>query len=163
MAIPETRGSLLFYPPLPSLPYVTPVGNRNASTTTPYRSSRPRPITILKPHKHVYPCWWFDGHYCNHMIEADVHQLFLHLKEHHGVRGGPVDSFNCLWQGCLMRVKHNSLPRHIITHLGAKIRCLNCSKKMARPDCARAHQKKNHVCSEATFQVIPGPGALYSA
>jgi len=117
-------------------------------------------LIILDRHRHFYPCLWPNGSEpCNYMIQADDRQLLSHLKDHHGVQGDTKGLHRCRWQGCSMRVQHGSLARHLTTHLGIKLRCLNCSAQVARPDCARTHQKKKCVCSEATFQIVPGPNA----
>jgi len=152
-------GSILGYP-LHLLSSIEHVGNHVAFNSYPIQGNRSQPLTILNRHSHHYPCLWPHGSEpCNYMIQADTRQLLSHLKDHHGVQGDPKGLHRCRWQGCSMRVQYSSLARHLTTHLGIKIRCLTCSAEVARPDCARAHQKNKRFCSEATFQVIPGPNA----
>jgi hypothetical protein len=155
----EACGSPLVHPLQFSPPIIHDV-NHDAFIPSPIQGNRSRPLTILDRYKHFYPCQWLDGNQsCGYMIQDDARQMLSHLKIHHGLDCGPRDSCYCFWQDCSMHVKHNNLARHLTTHLGIKIRCLNCSTEVTRPDCARAHQNKRRFCSEATFQVIPGPSA----
>ncbi|OAX43676.1 hypothetical protein K503DRAFT_88217 [Rhizopogon vinicolor AM-OR11-026] len=158
----EAWGSILGHPL--HVPHIGHVGGYNTFNPHPIQSNRSKPLTILDRYIYIYPCQWLDGNeLCNQMIQDDARQMLSHLKRHHGVQGGPKDVCCCLWQDCLRHVQHSSLARHLTTHLGTKIRCLNCSTEMARPDCARAHQKRKRVCSEATFKIIPGPNACMFA
>ncbi|OJA19288.1 hypothetical protein AZE42_08729 [Rhizopogon vesiculosus] len=146
------------------VPHIGHVDDYNTFNPHPIQSNRSGPLTILDRYIYIYPCQWLDSNgLCNQMIQDDTRQMRSHLKHHHSVQGDPKDVCCCLWQGCLKHVQRNSLARHLTTHLGTKIRCLTCSTEMARPDCAHTHQKKKRVCSEAIFQVIPGPSARMSA
>lgn len=138
--------------------HIERVSSHNALSPHLIQGTRPR-IPILHRHQYYYPCQWRDGNkLCNYIIQADPRQLSSHLKEHHGVQGGPSEIHRCLSAECSMHLRRNSFTRHITSsHLGVKFRCLNCLTEFTRRYYARAHQEMGRACSEAGFQVIPGP------
>lgn len=98
-----------------------------------------RPDKLL----HVYECFWDLSHSpCGMWIEGDQSSVADHLALFHGFRGGEVTT-RCLWRDCPKpHMKGTSIARHVVTHIGFRIKCSTCKHEFARVDaCNRAHSR----------------------
>ncbi|KAG1879800.1 hypothetical protein F4604DRAFT_1537900, partial [Suillus subluteus] len=87
---------------------------------------------------HVYECQWDKSHSpCGMHIEGDQASVTDHLARFHGFTGGEGDTA-CLWDGCTSKkrgaMKGTSIARHLVTHIGYKIKCTACNVDYARED-----------------------------
>ena len=100
---------------------------------------------LSRPDKlvHVYQCFWDFGHSsCGMWIEGDQSSVADHLALFHGFRGGEVTT-RCLWRDCPKpQMKGTSIARHVVTHIGFRVKCHTCKHEFARVDaCNRAHSR----------------------
>ncbi|KAH0828977.1 hypothetical protein J3R83DRAFT_2411 [Lanmaoa asiatica] len=98
-----------------------------------------RPDKLL----HVYECFWDHDHApCGMWIEGDQSSVADHLALFHSFRGGEVAT-RCLWRECLKpHMKGTSIARHVVTHIGFRVKCNTCTREFARVDaCNRAHSR----------------------
>ncbi|KIK25817.1 hypothetical protein PISMIDRAFT_325504 [Pisolithus microcarpus 441] len=98
---------------------------------------------LQKPDKllHVYECFWDrENAACGMWIEGDQPSIADHLQHFHGFKGGETTT-RCLWRDCPKpNMKGTSIARHVVTHVGFRIRCDTCKHEFARGDaCNRAH------------------------
>ncbi|KAI6043489.1 hypothetical protein EDC04DRAFT_2890887 [Pisolithus marmoratus] len=98
---------------------------------------------LQKPDKllHVYECFWDrENTACGMWIEGDQPSIADHLQHFHGFKGGETTT-GCLWRDCPKpNMKGTSIARHVVTHVGFRIRCDMCKHEFARGDaCSRAH------------------------
>lgn len=96
-----------------------------------------RPDKLL----HVYECFWDrENTACGMWIEGDQPSIADHLQHFHGFKGGETTT-RCLWRDCPKpNMKGTSIARHVVTHVGFRIRCDTCKHEFARGDaCNRAH------------------------
>lgn len=94
-------------------------------------------------HLHVYECFWDLSHSpCGMWIEGDQSSVADHLALFHGFRGGEVTT-RCLWRECPKpHMKGTSIARHVVTHIGFRVKCNTCRHEFARVDaCNRAHSR----------------------
>ncbi|KIJ66130.1 hypothetical protein HYDPIDRAFT_27322 [Hydnomerulius pinastri MD-312] len=101
--------------------------------------------TLQKPDKllHVYECFWDRATApCGMWIEGDQSSVADHLAYFHGFKGGEVVT-GCLWRDCPKpHMKGTSIARHVVTHLGFRVKCNTCKHEFARGDaCNRAHSR----------------------
>jgi hypothetical protein len=136
-------------------------GQFQSSYTIPYGTSPDPPIrnnilcdghlvdeeslntALQKPDKllHVYECSWDLAHSpCGMWIEGDQSSVADHLGLFHGFKGGEVAT-RCLWRDCPKpHMKGTSIARHVVTHVGFRVKCHTCKHEFARVDaCNRAH------------------------
>lgn len=100
---------------------------------------------LSRPDKlvHVYECFWDHAHSpCGMWIEGDQSSVADHLALFHGFRGGEVTT-RCLWRDCPKpHMKGTSIARHVVTHIGFRVKCHTCKHEFARVDaCNRAHSR----------------------
>ncbi|KAF8420579.1 hypothetical protein L210DRAFT_3510450 [Boletus edulis BED1] len=100
---------------------------------------------LSRPDKliHVYECFWDLAHSpCGMWIEGDQSSVADHLALFHGFRGGEVTT-RCLWRDCPRpHMKGTSIARHVVTHIGFRVKCHTCKHEFARVDaCNRAHSR----------------------
>jgi hypothetical protein len=100
---------------------------------------------LSRPDKlvHVYECFWDLSHSpCRMWIEGDQSSVADHLALFHGFRGGEVTT-RCLWRDCPKpHMKGTSIARHVVTHIGFRVKCHTCKHEFARVDaCNRAHSR----------------------
>ena len=100
---------------------------------------------LSRPDKliHVYECFWDLPHSpCGMWIEGDQSSVADHLALFHGFRGGEVTT-RCLWRDCpKLDMKGTSIARHVVTHIGFRVKCHTCKHEFARVDaCNRAHSR----------------------
>ncbi|KAF9222393.1 hypothetical protein BS17DRAFT_768000 [Gyrodon lividus] len=100
---------------------------------------------LQKPDKllHVYACFWDLGQSpCGMWIEGDQSSVADHLGLFHGFKGGEVAT-RCLWRDCPKpHMKGTSIARHVVTHVGFRVKCNTCKHEFARVDaCNRAHSR----------------------
>lgn len=100
---------------------------------------------LARPDKlvHVYECFWDLPHSpCGMWIEGDQSSVADHLALFHGFRGGEVTT-RCLWRDCPRpHMKGTSIARHVVTHIGFRVKCHTCKHEFARVDaCNRAHSR----------------------
>lgn len=100
---------------------------------------------LTRPDKllHVYECFWDLPHSpCGMWIEGDQSSVADHLALFHGFRGGEVTT-RCLWRDCPKpHMKGTSIARHVVTHIGFRVKCNTCKHEFARVDaCNRAHSR----------------------
>lgn len=98
---------------------------------------------LQKPDKllHVYECFWDrENTACGMWIEGDQPSIADHLQHFHGFKGGETTT-RCLWRDCPKpNMKGTSIARHVVTHVGFRIKCDTCKHEFARGDaCNRAH------------------------
>lgn len=103
--------------------------------------------TLQKPDKllHVYECFWDREHSsCGMWIEGDQPSIADHLQHFHGFKGGETTT-RCLWHDCPKpNMKGTSIARHVVTHVGFRIKCDTCKHEFARGDaCNRAHSRSH--------------------
>ncbi|KAG2153323.1 hypothetical protein DEU56DRAFT_479126 [Suillus clintonianus] len=130
-------------------------------------TNRSKPYYIKHPHKHhsTYLCCWdIGGTLCGHEIQVTFKEIFAHLRQHHRIGVDNKGTYRCSWStphhdgGCCGKeLKTESFGRHIITHIGIRIKCSVCSTTMAaRNDLAARHRRECPNCSQADFMIIPG-------
>ncbi|KAG6331658.1 hypothetical protein ID866_7431 [Astraeus odoratus] len=100
---------------------------------------------LRKPDKllHLYECLWDrENTPCRMWVEGDQASIADHLQHFHGFKGGETTT-RCLWQDCPKRnMKGTSIARHVVTHVGFRIKCDTCKHEFARGDaCNRAHSR----------------------
>ncbi|KAG1740891.1 uncharacterized protein EDB91DRAFT_344863 [Suillus paluster] len=113
---------------------------------------------IERPHKShsTYLCRWDnEGRLCSHEFQATSKDILAHLREHHRIGVDNKEFCRCLWVTphgvCKKQLKIQSLGRHVITHIGIRLKCSVCGITMARNDCAAKHRKQHPGCSRAHF------------
>ncbi|KAL4068733.1 hypothetical protein V8B97DRAFT_805757 [Scleroderma yunnanense] len=100
-----------------------------------------RPDKLL----HVYECFWDrENTPCGMWVEGDQPSIADHLHLFHGFRGGETTT-RCLWGDCPKpNMKGTSIARHVVTHVGFRIKCDTCKHDFARGDaCNRAHTRSH--------------------
>lgn len=114
---------------------------------------------------HVYECQWDKNHSpCGMHIEGDQASVTDHLARFHGFTGGEGDTA-CLWDGCTSKkraaMKGTSIARHLITHIGYKIKCTACNVDYAREDaCRRSHANARSDCQNMQIAPVHGTGVI---
>ncbi|KAH7903498.1 hypothetical protein BJ138DRAFT_1168062, partial [Hygrophoropsis aurantiaca] len=119
-------------------------------------SSTNRPITIF-----AYKCEWVsaDGQVCNMHFASDQNSIFRHLKERHQVRR--VGTSLCRWGGICQELRHDTIARHVMTHVGVGWACSSCPYTATRRDKARKHVDENRAqCPGAHVNEVRGPTGL---
>lgn len=118
-----------------------------------------------RPLLHVYKCQWDTNHSpCGMHIEGDQPSVTDHLVRFHGFTGGEGDTA-CLWGGCVSKkraaMKGTSIARHLVTHIGYKIKCTACNVDYAREDaCRRSHANARSECQTMQIAPVHGPGVI---
>ncbi|OJA12789.1 hypothetical protein AZE42_11490 [Rhizopogon vesiculosus] len=103
----------------------------------------------------VYRCE-LQGVPCGLFVEGTTSAVSAHLRGHGNI--GPDNaSTSCTWGSCSETLKRGSLSRHILTHLGVKVRCSVCRVVMCRRDLIRAHIKTSTSCGFASAETVDGP------
>ena len=102
---------------------------------------------LQKPDKllHVYECFWDrENTPCGMWVEGDQPSIADHLHLFHGFKGGETTT-RCLWGDCPKpNMKGTSIARHVVTHVGFRIKCDTCRHEFARGDaCNRAHTRSH--------------------
>ncbi|KAI6029160.1 hypothetical protein BKA83DRAFT_4122789 [Pisolithus microcarpus] len=79
-----------------------------------------------------------------------------HLQHFHGFKGGETTT-RCLWRDCPKpNMKGTSIARHVVTHVGFRIRCDTCKHEFARGDA----RNRAHIRSHCTGVAQPMYGNL---
>ncbi|KAG0705916.1 hypothetical protein DFH29DRAFT_904299 [Suillus ampliporus] len=122
-----------------------------------------KPYNIYRPHKHLstFLCRWDnEGTICGHELLATSKDIFAHLRENHHIGVHNKEPCHCLWVAphgrCDKQLMIQSFGRHIITHLGIRIKCSVCGTVMARDDLAARHRQEHPQCSKADSITILG-------
>jgi len=102
---------------------------------------------LQKPDKllYVYECFWDrENTPCGMWVEGDQPSIADHLHLFHGFKGGETTT-RCLWKDCpKSNMKGTSIARHVVTHVGFRIKCDTCKHEFARGDaCNRAHSRSH--------------------
>ncbi|KAG1818004.1 uncharacterized protein BJ212DRAFT_119519 [Suillus subaureus] len=114
---------------------------------------------------HVYECQWDKNHSpCGMHIEGDQASVTDHLARFHGFTGGEGDTA-CLWDDCTSKkraaMKGTSIARHLVTHIGYKIKCTSCNVDYAREDaCRRSHANARSECQRMQIAPVHGTGVI---
>src|SRR5882757_4706024 len=103
----------------------------------------------------VYECK-LQGVPCGLCVEGTTSAVSAHLRRH-GITGPEDASTTCTWGGCSKTLKRGSMTRHILTHLGVKVRCPVCGAVKSRYDIFRAHIKFSEPCHLASAEMVDGP------
>ena len=101
----------------------------------------------------VYKCQ-LQG--CNLFVEGTTSAVSAHLRGHY-LAGPDSPSATCTWGTCSKTLKKGSMTRHILGHLGVKMRCSACGVVKCRLDLLRAHIKDSDPCLFASADVVNGP------
>lgn len=118
-----------------------------------------------RPLLYVYECQWDRDHSpCGMHIEGDQASVTDHLARFHGFTGGEGDTA-CLWDGCTSKkraaMKGTSIARHLVTHIGYKIKCTACNVDYAREDaCRRSHANARSDCQRMQIAPVHGTGVI---
>lgn len=118
-----------------------------------------------QPLLYVYECQWDKDHSpCGMHIEGDQASVTDHLARFHGFTGGEGDT-TCLWDGCTSKkrtaMKGTSIARHLVTHIGYKIKCTACNVDYAREDaCRRSHANARSDCQRMQIAPVHGTGVI---
>lgn len=118
-----------------------------------------------RPLLHVYECQWDKSHSpCGMHIEGDQASVTDHLARFHGFTGGEGETA-CLWDGCTSKkraaMKGTSVARHLVTHIGYKIKCTACNVDYAREDaCRRSHANARSDCQRMQIAPVHGTGVI---
>jgi len=93
---------------------------------------------------------------CGVFLEGTHTAISAHLRRH-GIPASPDDNnISCPWGSCSKTIKRDSLPRHILTHMGVKARCSMCGLVRFRCDVIRAHIASSERCKFAFSDVVHG-------
>ncbi|KAG2354895.1 hypothetical protein BDR07DRAFT_583565 [Suillus spraguei] len=103
----------------------------------------------------LYKCQ-LQGIPCGLHVEGTTSAVSAHLRRH-GITGPDSTSTICTWSGCSKTLKKGSMTRHLLTHLGVKVRCSACGVVMCRHDLLRAHIKSAEPCHSAIADTVRGP------
>ncbi|KAG1854135.1 hypothetical protein DFJ58DRAFT_382751 [Suillus subalutaceus] len=154
----EAIGLSISRPPAPIFNHPQPHRALRYDSTTYSSLSHIDPST---EHHSTHPCRWDNkGTPCSHELQVISKNILAHFHRHHCIDVDPEGSFTCSWImphfGCCgKKLKVDSFSRHIITHIGIKLRCSVCSKRMAaRNDLVAKHRRDHAACSQATFDTI---------
>ncbi|KAG2079211.1 hypothetical protein BDR04DRAFT_1086361 [Suillus decipiens] len=93
---------------------------------------------------------------CGLHVEGTTCALSAHLRRH-DITGPDSTSTICTWSGCFKTLKKGSMTRHLLTHLGVKVRCSVCGVVMCRHDLLRTHIKSSEPCHSAIADTVRGP------
>ncbi|KAG2151751.1 hypothetical protein BD769DRAFT_1401211 [Suillus cothurnatus] len=103
----------------------------------------------------VYECK-LEGVPCGMFVEGTTSAVSAHLRGH-GITGPGNARITCLWTGCSKRLNREGMTRHILTHLGVKVRCTMCRAVKCRLDLLRAHIRSSESCHFARVGIVHGP------
>ncbi|KAG1858978.1 hypothetical protein DFJ58DRAFT_291445 [Suillus subalutaceus] len=103
----------------------------------------------------VYECK-LEGVPCGMFVEGTTSAVSAHLRGH-GIIGPDSAKIGCPWAGCSKTLKRGGLTRHILTHLGVKVRCSICGVVRCRHDVLRAHIRHSELCHFAFIEIVHGP------
>ncbi|KAG2342468.1 hypothetical protein BDR05DRAFT_964071 [Suillus weaverae] len=103
----------------------------------------------------LYKCQ-LQGILCGLYVEGTTRAVSAHLRRH-GITGPDSTSIICTWGGCSKTLKKGSMARHLLTHLGVKVRCSACGVVKCRHDLLRAHIKSSEPCQSAVADNVHGP------
>ncbi|KAG1739871.1 uncharacterized protein EDB91DRAFT_1134218 [Suillus paluster] len=104
----------------------------------------------------VYDCE-LQGTPCGMCMEGTTGAVSAHLRGH-GMTSPDSAITICTWGGCSKTLKNGSMARHILAHLGVKVRCSVCGVVKCRHDILRAHIKSAEPCHLAIVDNVDGPG-----
>ncbi|KAG0692018.1 hypothetical protein DFH29DRAFT_601860 [Suillus ampliporus] len=93
---------------------------------------------------------------CGLHVEGTTSAVSAHLRRH-GIFGPDSTGTMCTWGSCSKTLKKGSMPRHILAHLGVKVRCSVCGVVKCRHDLFRAHIKSSEPCHLAVAENVYGP------
>ncbi|KAG2353390.1 hypothetical protein BDR07DRAFT_1405015 [Suillus spraguei] len=99
---------------------------------------------------------------CGMCLEGTTSAVSAHLRRH-GITGPESAVIACTWGGCNKILKKGSMARHILIHLGVKVRCSICGIVKCRHDILRAHINSSETCHFAIAEDVPGPGGYVVA
>jgi hypothetical protein len=103
----------------------------------------------------AYRCELQEGG-CGMFMEGTTRAVAAHLRGH-GITGSDTASTSCTWGDCSKILKRGSMTRHILTHLGVKVRCSVCGIVMCRHDRLHAHIASSEQCHSASVDIVDGP------
>jgi hypothetical protein len=92
--------------------------------------------------KETFQCFWVGDHglHCNELFYG--YNLSAHLREVHHIHGADKAPVYCLWDGCSLGLKKESLSRHVEErHLCIAHPCNICGKSYSRRDTLSKHIK----------------------
>jgi len=103
----------------------------------------------------LYKCQ-LHGALCGLYVEGTTSAISTHLRRH-GITGPDATSTICTRGGCSKTLKKGSMTRHLLAHLGIKVRCSACGVVKCRHDLLRAHIKSSEPCHSAIADNVHGP------
>jgi hypothetical protein len=103
----------------------------------------------------VYECK-LQGVPCGMFVEGTTSAVSAHLRGH-GMTGPDSARISCPWAGCSKILKRGGMTKHILTHLGAKVRCSVCGVVKCRLYLLRAHIRSSESCHLARVDIVHGP------
>ncbi|KAG2071861.1 hypothetical protein BDR04DRAFT_1230802 [Suillus decipiens] len=103
----------------------------------------------------VYECK-LEGIPCGMFVEGTTSAVSAHLRRH-GITGPDSANTSCPWSGCSKILRRGGMARHILTHLGVKVRCSVCRVVKCRLDLLRAHIRSSESCGSAHIDTVHGP------
>ncbi|KAG2338841.1 hypothetical protein BDR05DRAFT_968837 [Suillus weaverae] len=103
----------------------------------------------------VYECK-LQGALCGMSVEGTTSAISSHIRGH-GITGPDSASKRCSWGGCSKMLKKGSMARHILAHLGVKVRCSVCGVVKCRHYVLRAHIRSSESCQLASAEIVHGP------
>ncbi|KAG2150922.1 hypothetical protein DEU56DRAFT_779136, partial [Suillus clintonianus] len=104
----------------------------------------------------LYQCQ-LQGNSCGLHVEGTTSAMSAHLRIFHSIAGQDSTSAICTWGDCSKTLKKGSMARHLLTHLGVKVRCSTCGVVMCRHDLLRTHIKSSEPCYLAIADAVHGP------
>jgi hypothetical protein len=105
----------------------------------------------------VYECKLHQqGVSCGLCMEGTTSGVSAHLQGH-GITGSGDSNTSCTWGTCSKTLKRGSLTRHILAHLGVKVRCSACGIVKCRHDLLRKHIRSSEPCHFASVDTVDGP------
>ncbi|OJA18376.1 hypothetical protein AZE42_00754 [Rhizopogon vesiculosus] len=103
----------------------------------------------------VYQCK-LQGVPCGVFVEGNTTAIYAHLRRH-GITGLDSDGISCTWGSCSKTFKRGNMIRHILAHLGVKVRCSVCGIVKCRRYLLNAHIMSSEQCHLAFVDVVHGP------
>ncbi|KAG2749960.1 hypothetical protein P692DRAFT_20452154 [Suillus brevipes Sb2] len=90
----------------------------------------------------LFQCMWVVayGLHCNDLVRG--HEISIHLRQRHNIRGADDLRVRCCWEGCGSEMKKESITRHVqSTHLGIVYSCDTCNQNFTRTYGLELHKR----------------------